>query len=337
MIKTAIVILNWNGKELLEKFLPSIIKYTPKENCEIYIIDNNSSDDSLAFILSHYPAIQVIELDNNYGYAEGYNKGLSKISAEYYVLLNSDIEVTQNWLYPLIDYLDANQATAIVQPKIIWQREPEYFEYAGAAGGFIDKYGIPFCRGRLFDSLEKDENQYNDIINIFWASGACFAIRSNIFWENEGFDEYFFAHMEEIDLCWRILLSDYDISYIPSSLVYHVGAATLKEDSPQKTYLNYRNNMLMLYKNLDEPQAKEIIYKRRLINFIAALKFLLTGKKQMFTAILKADRDFMKNRSMYEEYRKKNKKSLSNKLIYQRSIILDFFLRGKKKFSELIF
>lgn len=338
--KTAIVILNWNGKILLEKFLPILIENTAANDCNIFVIDNASTDDSCSFLASHYPTINIIELDKNYGFAGGYDKGLKFVDYEYYILLNSDVEVTSGWITPLIDFLDNNKDVAVVQPKIRSQRNKEYFEYAGACGGFIDKMGFPFCRGRIFDTLEQDNKQYDTIRDIFWASGACFVIRSAEFWKHFGFDENFFAHMEEIDLCWRIWLSGSRIVCVPESVVYHVGGGTLNEESPFKTYLNYRNNMLMLYKNLDNSLLKAIISKRRIYNFIAAFKFIISGKMKLAQAIFKADKDFRRQKENYNEYRN-NKENTTRHLyghvIYENNLVYKYFIKKKKTFEKLNF
>ncbi|HCO67924.1 MAG TPA: glycosyl transferase family 2, partial [Dysgonomonas sp.] len=270
MKKFAIVILNWNGKDLLEKYLPFLLKYTDTTIADIVIADNHSTDGSIEFLKTNYPNLSLIILPENYGFAEGYNKALAQVEAEYYVLLNSDVEVTENWLAPLTDFLDKNADTACVQPKILAERNKEYFEYAGACGGFIDKYGYPFCRGRIFATVENDEQQYNNPLQIFWATGACMVIRSKDFKDAGGFDGTFFAHMEEIDLCWRLNARGRKIYCIPQSVVYHVGGATLSKESPRKTFLNFRNNMLMLYKNLGYENFKRLFYTRISLDYLAA-------------------------------------------------------------------
>ena len=273
MLKTAVVILNWNGRKFLEQFLPSLIQNTQDENTQIVIADNNSSDDSIEFLNKNYPSIRQIIFDKNYGFTGGYNQALKQIEAKYFVLLNSDIEVTQNWLNPLVNLLESDNTIATCQPKIRSFHQKEYFEYAGAAGGFIDKYGYPFCRGRILDTVEKDMNQYNDIKDIFWASGACMLIRSDIFKQLNGFDDDFFAHMEEIDLCWRIKTAGHRIVYNPESVVFHVGGGTLPNNSPFKLYLNFRNNLFLLYKNLPEKNFVPVLVTRMLLDGLSAMVF----------------------------------------------------------------
>lgn len=339
MLKVAIVILNWNGKDLLKQFLPSVVQYSDPSLSKVYIIDNYSTDDSLSFLHSTYPEIEIISLDKNYGFAEGYNLGLKKIESEFYILLNSDVEVTENWLSPLIYTLENNEDVAIVQPKLLSERNRVYFEYAGASGGYIDKLGFPFCRGRIFDTLEQDNLQYESSKQIFWASGACFAIKKSIFDDHNGFDSYFFAHMEEIDLCWRIGNSGYKIMCIPQSVVYHVGGATLKDTSPYKTYLNYRNNMLMIYKNIADSDLKSTIKKRRFYNYIAALKSLISGNLSIYKAIIKADKDFQQSKKLYA--RDESKKTLNifknSTVVYQKNLIISYYFLRKKKFDNLDF
>ena len=339
MHKVAIVILNWNGKHLLNKYLLSIVNNTDFTSSKLYVIDNCSTDDSVSFLQNNYPEIGVVILDKNYGFAEGYNKGLVGIKSEYYVLLNSDVEVTENWLQPMISTLDNDKDIAVVQPKILAERNKDFFEYAGASGGFIDKLGFPFCRGRIFGSLEKDQGQYQSSREIFWASGACFVIRASVFWDNNGFDSYFFAHMEEIDLCWRIRNKGFTIMCLPESVVYHVGGATLDESNPYKTYLNYRNNMLMIYKNVVVEDLKAIILKRRIYNYISALKFLFSGKWKLFKAIVKADKDFRQAKGQYPRekldiYRNTFK---DKNIVYQQNIVIAYYLHKKKRFDTLDF
>lgn len=280
MKKVAVVILNWNGRKLLEEFLPSVVKYSTHPDVEIIVADNGSSDDSINYLQTVYTDIRLIVLPENYGFAGGYNKALQQVEAEYFVLLNSDVEVTENWLMPIIGHLDSNKDIAAAQPKIRSQRNKVYFEYAGAAGGFLDRYGYPFCRGRIFQNVEEDRGQYDQPIDVLWATGgACLFIRSTDFFETGGFDASFFAHMEEIDLCWRLSCrGGRRIVCLPSSTVYHVGAATLTKESPRKTYLNFRNNLLMLYKNLPQKHLKRTMIIRLILDYVAAFQFTLTGK-----------------------------------------------------------
>ncbi len=332
-LKTAIVILNWNGRQFLKDFLPFVLQYK-SANSEIFIADNKSSDDSLELLKNSFSSVHVIPLEKNYGFAEGYNKALEQISAEYYVLLNSDIEVTENWLEPLIQYLDENTDVAACQPKIKSWHQRDSFEYAGAGGGYIDHLGYPFCRGRIFQSLEKDHGQYDDIQNVFWASGACLFIRANIFHELGGFDGDFFAHMEEIDFCWRAKNNDYKIVYNPSSTVYHIGGGTLPKNSPQKTYLNFRNNFCLLFKNTPKEKLLRIFLSRVLLDGIAAIKFLSDGGYKDLAAVFRAHMYFYKNLS---KLRKKRKNLIQKPVsgVYNKNIAYEHFIRGKSSFKEL--
>jgi len=338
MKKFAIVILNWNGKDLLEKYLPFLLKYTDTTIADIVIADNHSTDGSIEFLKTNYPNLSLIILPENYGFAEGYNKALAQVEAEYYVLLNSDVEVTENWLAPLTDFLDKNADTACVQPKILAERNKEYFEYAGACGGFIDKYGYPFCRGRIFATVENDEQQYNNPLQIFWATGACMVIRSKDFKDAGGFDGTFFAHMEEIDLCWRLNARGRKIYCIPQSVVYHVGGATLSKESPRKTFLNFRNNMLMLYKNLGYENFKRLFYTRISLDYLAASQMILTGSFQNAKAVIQARREFKKIRKNYKQTRKENlvRQTIKNiDTIYPKSLLWQYYIKGKKRFDQL--
>lgn len=338
MKKVSVVILNWNGKRLLEQFLPSVLKYTDSSIADIIVADNASTDDSIEFLEEYYPSISIIRLPSNYGYADGYNNALREVTSDYYILLNSDVEVTANWLAPIISYMDEHDDVVAAQPKILSQRNKAYFEYAGACGGFIDKYGYPFCRGRIFGVLEKDNAQYDNIIDIFWASGACLVVRSKDYFEDGGLDGSFFAHMEEIDLCWRFNARGKRIVCIPQSTVYHVGGGTLDAESPRKTYLNFRNNLLMLYKNLPDLDFNSIFYTRLLLDYLATIKFILTGKFKNAASIINAHKEFQKIRSTYNSSREDNfKKQVSNpiKTIYSKSILSDFYLKRKKYFSQI--
>jgi GT2 family glycosyltransferase len=286
MKKIAVVILNWNGRKLLEEFLPSIVQFSPEAT--IYLADNASSDDSISFIKNTFPSIKIIQNTDNFGFAKGYNQAMRFVEEEYYALVNSDIEVTENWLAPILEIFKTQPETAIIQPKILDYKNKEMFEYAGAGGGFIDKYGFPFCRGRIFQSLEKDTNQYNDEIDIFWASGACFFIRKEVFRKLNGFDEDFFAHQEEIDLCWRAFNLNYKVRYTGKSTVYHVGGATLKESSPHKTFLNFRNSLWMMLKNVPKQKLFQTMFVRLFLDGQAGIQFALHGKFPHLWAILKA-------------------------------------------------
>lgn len=286
MKKIAIVILNWNGAKLLEQFLPSVLAYSDEAN--VYVADNASSDHSIAIVKEQFPSIKIIQNQANYGYANGYNSALQQVEEDYYALVNSDIEVTENWLAPILSIFDSESNIAIIQPKILDYKNKEYFEYAGAAGGFIDQYGYPYCRGRIFDTIEKDNGQYNDEQEIFWASGACFFIRKEVYRKLNGFDGDFFAHQEEIDLCWRAFNLGYKAKYTSKSVVYHVGGATLNESNPKKTFLNFRNSLLMLTKNLPDNKLFLIIFARLLLDGVAGIQFIFKGKFSHCWAIVKA-------------------------------------------------
>ena len=338
MLKTAVVILNWNGKKYLEQFLPSLIRNTNCDNTEIIIADNNSKDDSINFLKKNYPDLRLIEFDKNYGFTGGYNKALDQIDAEYFVLLNSDIEVTASWLSPLISLMDSDESVAACQPKITYFHKKDYFDYAGASGGFIDKYGYPFCRGRILNKIEVDNQQYNNIIDVFWATGACMVVRANLFKSIDGLDNDFFAHMEEIDLCWRLKNKGYRIVVNPNSTVHHVGGGTLPNNSPFKLYLNYRNNLFLLYKNLPKGKLFPILFTRIILDGISALMFLAKFSFPSFGAVVKAHIHFYKS---LKKLRLKRKKLLLNKVvnnhkeIYPRSIVIDYFLRKKQLFKDL--
>ncbi len=330
-MKTAIVILNWNGKKLLETFLPSIINYSP--NTEVYVADNASTDDSISFVKQNFPSVKIITNKENGGYAKGYNDALQHIEADVYCLINSDIEVTKNWLAAILDVFEKEENTAIIQPKILDYKDKSKFEYAGAGGGFIDFFGYPYCRGRIFNELETDTGQFNDISEIFWASGACLFIRSEVFHLLKGFDEDYFAHQEEIDLCWRAKNKGYTIKYVGKSTVYHVGGATLEESNPKKTYLNFRNNLLTLLKNVPTKKIFQTIFCRLILDGIAGLKFLFELKPLFTLAILKANLSFYKN--LFKFIKKRNKIQQKNGYDKHTSIIWQHFALGRKKFGDL--
>jgi len=329
-MKTAIVILNWNGKALLEQFLPSVVQHS--HGAEIWVADNASTDGSVAIVRAQFPEIKIVENPSNMGYAGGYNHALKSIDAEIYVLVNSDIEVTQNWLPPVLSVFENEPDVAIVQPKIRDFKRREYFEYAGAAGSFIDRFGYPFCRGRVFDTIEKDNGQYDDDCDIFWASGACFFIRKSVFDSLEGFDAGFFAHQEEIDLCWRAFNAGYVSRYVAASTVYHVGGATLNEGSPRKTELNFRNSLSMLVKNLPSGKLPFIIFARLCLDGIAGIRFLSKGKVMHCLAIIKAHFGFYNLLRINYRKRSETQKSGYFKL---KNLISAYFISGKKKFSDL--
>jgi GT2 family glycosyltransferase len=332
-MRVAVVILNWNGKKFLEKFLPSLLANS-SDQAEIIVADNASSDDSVEYLKSNFPGIRIIQHQKNFGFAKGYNLALAQVEADYFILLNSDIEVTPNWIQPVIELMESDALIAACQPKIRSYAEPQKFEYAGAAGGFIDKYGYPFCRGRMFLSIEEDNGQYDDTIEIFWATGACMFVRAGLFLQFGGLDEDFFAHMEEIDFCWRLKNEGYKIMYCPSSVVYHIGGGTLPKISWRKTYLNFRNNCILLYKNLPDNLLPEVFAKRLILDGIAALKFLITAGFKDFFAVSKAHFSFYGSLGKTREKRKKLKQGQVNN-IYQKNIVFEYYLRGKKKFSDL--
>ena len=334
--RIAVVILNWNGKSFLERFLPGVLD-SCKGAAELIVADNFSTDDSIEFLEKNFPEVRIIKLSKNNGYTGGYNEALAEVKSEYYVLLNSDVEVKGDWINPVIRLMDSNKQIAACQPKILSQSTPDEFEYAGAAGGFIDKLGFPFCRGRIFNSMEKDKGQYNDRCRIFWATGACIFVRASTFHEFSGFDDHFFAHMEEIDLCWRMQNAGYEIWYCAESTVYHVGGGTLPKHNPKKTYLNFRNNLFLLYKNVSETEFKKLIFYRQLLDGIAALKFLFSNSRMDCMAVYKAHRDFKIDKKRYQPGISQIKKPeiQQNRLIYQKSILFAYYLRGIKKFSDL--
>jgi hypothetical protein len=332
-MKIAIVILNWNGKSLLEQFLPAMITYS-KDVADIYVADNASTDDSVTYVKNKFSDVKIIQNSDNGGYAKGYNDALQNIDADIFALVNSDIEVTKDWLQPVISQFNKEPKTAAIQPKILDFKDTSRFEYAGAGGGFIDKYGYPFCRGRLFETLEEDKGQFNDIADIFWASGACFFIRKNVFNELNGFDESFFAHQEEIDLCWRIQNAGYKIQYTGTSTVYHVGGATLDKADPRKTYLNFRNSLYLIVKNIPKGKLLPILFIRMLLDGVAALKFLIELKPKHFLAVLKAHFYFYMTLSKLLAKRKSFKAHKKN--YYKvKSIVWQYFVLGRKKFEQL--
>ncbi len=336
----AIVILNWNGEKLFDTFLPSVIKNSQITGVEIYVADNGSTDNSITSLIDNYPQIKLIVLQQNYGFAEGYNRALKYIDADYYVLLNSDVEVTPQWLEPCISLLESDEHTAVVQPKILSYAKPHQFEYAGAAGGYIDKFGYPFCRGRILNRTEPDIGQYNSISSIFWASGACMFIKAGIYNRAEGFDGSFWAHMEEIDLCWRLKNQGYKILYQPASTVFHLGGGTLPYSSPQKIYLNFRNNLFMLYKNLHKDQFHRILLSRIILDQVAAVKFLTGFYFSGFNAVTKAHISFLANLpALFKKRRKLRKNRIVHKHpeIYPKSIMWKFYIQRRRKFSKLKF
>lgn len=339
MKKTSVVILNWNGAKLLKQFLPTVLMHTQTEDCEVVVADNNSSDNSIEVLRQQFPNVKLILLDKNYGFAEGYNKALQQIDSEYVVLLNSDVETSFNWLNPLIEHLEQNRDTAAVQPKILSYTNKTMFEYAGAAGGFIDRYGYPFCRGRVLHKLEEDRGQYDNPIDIFWATGACLCMRRADYMEAGGLDSDFFAHMEEIDLCWRLLARGKKVVCLPQSKVYHVGGASLNSESPRKVHLNFRNNLLMIYKNATQTKLIEVLLIRIVLDTAAAAHFLVQGKWRHAKAVGKAYSDFIKMRPVFKPKRKYNlDKTIQTNMpqLYKGSMLFDFYFRRKKKYSDII-
>jgi GT2 family glycosyltransferase len=334
--KVAIVILNWNGKQYLEKFLPSVLA-TAYGNYEVIVSDNGSTDDSVSFLQNKFPQVRLIRLDKNYGFAKGYNLTLEKIDADYYALINSDLEVKSNWLIPIIDLLEQDILNAACQPKLLSYNNRNLFEYAGGAGGWLDSFGYPFARGRIFDISEKDKGQYNTTEQVFWVTGAAMIIRSKVFHKMHGFDNYFFAHQEEIDLCWRIQLAGYKLFACPSSVVYHVGGGTLPRGNTLKTYLNFRNNQIMLYKNLPWSQKWWKVPFRIFLDAVSAWKGLLIGDGGYFLAILRAHFSFLKwilfkrDQSVFPE---KRTGQLSG--VYKGNLVWQHFVKGKNYFSQLI-
>ena len=334
MKRVAIVILNYNGKKFLEEFLPNVIANTDADLAEIVVADNASTDDSKEFMRERFPEIRLIDNGSNGGFATGYNIALRQIEAEYYVLLNSDIEVTPHWVEPVIELMDANPNIAACQPKILSYFEKEKFEYAGASGGFIDRYGYPFCRGRVFQHLEEDHGQYDNACEVFWATGACMFVRADLYHRYGGLDDSFFAHMEEIDFCWRMKNLGYQIYCCPQSKVYHIGGGTLPKSSARKTYLNFRNNLSLLYKNLPSNRVFVVIVYRILLDWVAALKFLVGGGFADFWAVIRAHFAFYGRIGSIRTVRKDLPRRPVGQM-YQQNIVFQNFLKGKKTFSEL--
>tara|TARA_R110002073_G_scaffold72537_1_gene177364 strand:+ start:358900 stop:359901 length:1002 start_codon:yes stop_codon:yes gene_type:complete len=332
-VKVAIVILNWNGRQLLEQFLPSILTYS-KDLAEIYVADNASTDDSLVFVKAKFPEVTIVSNQENGGYAKGYNDALQHIQADIYALVNSDIEVTENWLVPILNQFKEEPKTAAIQPKLLDFKNKSTFEYAGAAGGFIDAYGYPYCRGRLFNELEVDNGQYNENTTIFWASGACFFIRASVFHNLNGFDERYFAHQEEIDLCWRIQNVGFTIKYNGNSTVFHVGGATLDKANPHKTFLNFRNSLYSIVKNIPKQKLIPVLLSRLLLDGFAGLKFLLELKPKHTFAILKAHLSFY---TSFPYLLQKRKEIITKKQDYYgvKSIVWQYYVMARKKFSDL--
>ena len=328
MKKIAVVILNWNGAKLLEQFLPSVVAFS--DEATVYVADDASTDASIQVIKEQFPTVKIIQNDANYGFAKGYNVALEHVEEDYYALVNSDIEVTENWLAPVLSIFDTEMEIGIIQPKILDYKNKEYFEYAGAAGGFIDQLGYPFCRGRIFETIEKDNHQYNDEREIFWASGACFFIRKEIYRRLKGFDDDFFAHQEEIDLCWRAFNLGYKAKYTSKSVVYHVGGATLNEGNPRKTFLNFRNSLLMLIKNIPDNQLVGIVFLRLLLDGLAGVQFLIKGKFKHCLAIIKAHFSFY---TLISKNYSKRGSTQKNNYYHAKSIVYRYFIKNGKVFE----
>ncbi len=339
MYKTSVVILNWNGAGMLREFLPSVIRYSEAENVEICVADNASTDESCEVIEREFPSVRLVRLDQNYGFADGYNKALEQVEAEYAVLLNSDVEVTEGWLDTLVTYMDAHPEAAACQPKLLSWKRRDAFEYAGSAGGFIDRLGYPFCRGRVFETVEVDNGQYDTVIPVFWATGAALLIRLEDYRKAGGLDGRFFAHNEEIDLCWRLRSRGRNVVCIPQSVVYHVGGATLKKENPRKTFLNFRNNLLMLYKNLPQAELNSVMRMRFFLDYVAAFVFLLKGDIDNFRAVCRAQREYRRMRPLFLADRRTNLALTVTHNIPEQfsfSLVWQAKLRGKKTYSQLV-
>lgn len=331
-MKLAIVILNWNGKKLLAQFLPSIVNFS-SDLADIYIADNASSDDSIAYVTHSFPSVKIVRNTSNGGYAKGYNEALRSIEADLYCLINSDVEVTSNWLTPVIEVFKREKNTAIIQPKLLDYHYKGKFEYAGAGGGFIDFYGYPYCRGRVFNCLEKDEGQFDDTTEIFWASGACFFIRSQVYEQLGGFDEDYFAHQEEIDLCWRAQNEGYDVKYVGASTVYHVGGATLQESNPRKTFLNFRNSLINIVKNVPKQWFLFVFFSRLVLDGFAGVKFIVEMKPIHTWAILKAHLSLYRN--FFKFLKKRQRLQKKHHYHLHTSVVWQYFILRKKKFKQL--
>ena len=341
-MKVAVVILNWNGEQMLRQFLPSVVEHSvlPLSMGEamVYVADNGSTDGSLALLAAEFPSVRTIVFEENYGFADGYNKAFEQIDAEYAVLLNSDVEVTAGWLTPLVEYMDAHPQVGACQPKLMAYHKKDEFEYAGAMGGYLDRYGYPYCRGRIFDTIEKDYGQYDADVPLLWATGACLAVRLDVYKEVGGLDGRFFAHMEEIDLCWRLRCRGYEVRSVASSIVYHVGGATLNAGHPRKTFLNFRNNLLMLYKNLPEEDLKSVLFVRGLLDYVAAAMFLLKREWGNVKAVFRARREFGKLKAEFRASREENLRKATSMDVPERtrfSILWRYHAKKCKTFDKL--
>lgn len=338
MEKLAIVILNWNGAEMMRRYMPTVLEYS-RDEAVVYVADNASTDDSLELLKKEFPEVKTIVLDKNWGFAEGYNKALRQVEAEYYLLLNSDIEVTPHWLTPLVDFMDANDDVAACQPKLLSIYNKVMFEYAGASGGYLDRFGYPFCRGRIFDTIEKDNGQYDQMADVLWATGAALFIRSRDYWDCGGLDGRFFAHNEEIDLCWRLCIRGRRVVCLPDSIVFHVGGGTLPKSNPMKTFLNFRNNLTMLYKCLPDSELRTVMFWRWVLDYVAAWETLIINRNWGdFCAIYRARRAFRRWRHDFDDDRRQIQQSRkAEKIPEQRSFSLlwQYYVKGRKAFSTL--
>lgn len=338
MKQVSVILLNYNGQKYLQKFLPTVVQFTPEYLADIVVADNASTDKSVTWVKENFPQVKIMQFDKNFGFADGYNIAVGRVKTPYVVMLNTDVEVTKGWLLPMLRYLEEHSKVVALQPKILQYKKKTHFEYAGACGGFMDIFGYPFCRGRLFDTLEKDNGQYNDACKVFWASGACLMIRRVDFIDYGGFDENFFAHQEEIDLCWRINARGREVAVVPQSVVYHVGGGTLSMQDARKTYLNFRNNHLLLYKNLSVGRWALLAFMRFFLDYAAALMFLLRGKVGDAKAIWKARVDFLRYKKLVRPLRKKNMEHTicpRIPLVFHGSLLLSYHLFKKNKFSQL--
>ena len=338
MDKLAIVILNWNGAKMLRQYLPSVLEYS-RDEAVVYVADNASTDESITLLKELFPEVKLILLEKNWGFAEGYNKALEQVDAEYYLLLNSDIEVTKGWLTPLLAFMDAHAEVAACQPKLLSIYQRDSFEYAGASGGYLDRYGYPFCRGRVFDVVEKDQGQYDEPAKIHWATGAALLVRARIYKEVGGLDGRFFAHQEEIEMCWRMRIRGYQLYCLPESKVYHVGGGTLPKSNPMKTYLNFRNNLTMLYKNLPDKELRHVMRWRWVLDYVAAYETLLVNRNVGdFKAIYRARRDFKRWKKDFKADRDELQRSRVMPVVAERrpiSLLWQYYIKGKRRFSEL--
>ncbi len=326
----AVIILNWNGEKLLREFLPSVIKTTDTKIADVIVADNGSTDNSVAIIKTEFPSVKLLKFAENYGFAEGYNRAIAETNYKYTILLNSDVETTTGWVNTLFEYMEDNPNVGACQPKIRAYHAKDTFEYAGASGGFLDKNGYPYCRGRVFATVEKDNGQYDSIIPIFWATGATLMVRSQLYIDAGGLDKDFFAHMEEIDLCWRILLKGYQIMAVPQSMVYHLGGGSLPASNPRKTYLNFRNNLLLLHKNLPDSTRNKALFRRRLLDTIAWAKFVATLDFKNASAVWRAHCDFRHMRKAYTQH--PDIDLLKTRSDCRRNILIDYYLKGRKTY-----